>query len=96
MTFCSFIGCPHSYICSTTAHIQKLISKVCAFSVCFRSLDEDGNTPLHIAASCGNLPAVEAFLEWQDRNQQDERLDLVQNAEGKTPAHVAAERNHSK
>jgi len=84
-------------IYSHTAPIHKFVNKVCRFSVCYHSRDEYDNTPLHTSARCGNLQAVKIFLEWQCRDQEEERLELpVRNAEGKTPAHVAAECNHPK
>ena len=69
----------------------KLISELCEFLICYHSRDDDGNTPLHTSARYGNLQAVEVFLEWQRKNQGEERAELVCNNEGKTSAHLAAE-----
>lgn len=54
-----------------------------------RATDDEGNTPLHIAAKYGNLEALRTLLEGN--------LQLYDsNKCGKTPIHMAAERGHIK
>ena len=54
-------------------------------------LAQDGFTPLHVAASVGNVSAIDALLQ--------EGVDVDVNAvdlQGRTPLHVAAEKGHVK
>ena len=55
-----------------------------------RATDSAGNTPLHVAAECGNLAAVKILLEG---NPLHSEMYLVNNR-GKTPMHMAAQGGH--
>lgn len=79
---------------TTTTNVHKCISKVCEFSVCYRSRDEHDNTPVHTSARYGNLTALQVFLDWQHRDQWEEKVELICNNEGRTPAHLALEFDH--
>ena len=59
---------------------SKWRSKLC------QAIDNAGNTPLHIAAKHGNLPAIKILLE----HPLSLNIYLVNN-NGKTPMHMAAE-----
>ena len=87
------IFCSYSILIlpQTTTNITKLISKACGFLVCYASRDEDGNTPLHTSACCGNVEAVKVFLEWQDSSLDRKEVKYLRNVDDKTPAHLAAE-----
>ena len=79
---------------TTTTNVHKRISKVCGFSVCYHSRDEHDNTPVHTSARYGNLTALQVFLDWQHRDQWEEKVELICNNEGRTPAHLALEFDH--
>jgi len=49
--------------------------------------DENGNTPMHIAAYDGNLEAVNVLLPMKS-------MINVKNKDGKVPMHLAAEAGH--
>ena len=78
----------------TITNVHKWISKVCGFSVCYHSRDGHNNTPVHTTACYGNLTAFQVFLDWQHRDQWEEKVELICNNEGRTPAHLALEFDH--
>ena len=55
-----------------------------------RDTDNDGNTPLHVAAKHGNLAAVKVLLEVDFFSSEMN----PGNNNGKTPMHMAAEGGH--
>lgn len=55
----------------------------------------DGLTPLHYAASIGNLSAVLTILDAADKDEMS-ILPWLLDMQGRTPMHVACEGSHSK
>ena len=55
-----------------------------------RATDSAGNTPLHVAAKCGNLAAVKVLLEGDSLSSE---MNPVNNS-GETPMHMAAKEGH--
>lgn len=51
--------------------------------------DDNGNTPLHIAARVGNNKAMKIMMEWKE----EIKCDSI-NDKRKTPMHLAAENGH--
>lgn len=57
---------------------------------CRFALDKKGSLPLHCAIRAGNMPIVQLLLQ-----QETSKQISVQDAEGNTPLHLAAQKNNS-
>ena len=69
-------------------YLQEIMKNKDGFKL-FKSTDTNYNTPLHLAASKGNIEAVELFLQASHRIKVNAKNEL-----NKTPMHLAASKGH--
>ena len=79
------------HLAAASSDKNQFVQKILEIQQCQKFVTEknsNGDLPLHIAASAGNMQIVKLLVEWSDEHLQDHR-NCVLNMEENTPLHLA-------